>query len=121
MALFRAHPGVTPPSPPTSPPWGPDDPPFQLRRRCAVGEDRRAEVDPLRPTIGQNPLEVAELGHRHAEAGLESFDLVEQRAVEKAGFVRKGVLRSAVWRGGQRHDSVLHCMLRAERPGGVPM
>ncbi|UYQ65348.1 hypothetical protein [Streptomyces peucetius] len=36
-------------------------------------------------------------------------------------FVREGVLRSAVWRGGQWRDSVLYSMLRAERPGGAPM
>ncbi|MFF9506653.1 GNAT family N-acetyltransferase [Streptomyces sp. NPDC014724] len=92
-----------------------------MRRRCVVGEDRRAEVTRLRPAIGRNPLEVVELGHRRVEADLESFDLAEQRALEKAGFVREGVLRSAVWRGGQWHDSVLCSMLRAERPGGVPM
>ncbi|MEV5878331.1 GNAT family protein [Streptomyces sp. NPDC052101] len=38
--------------------------------------------------------------------------------MEKAGFVREGVLRSAQWRGGQWHDQVIFSMLRAERSGG---
>jgi aminoglycoside 6'-N-acetyltransferase len=62
--------------------------------------------------------------HTRAEriqAWTDCANLAEQRALEKAGFVREGVLRSAVWRGGQWHDSVLFSLLRAERPGGAPM
>ncbi|MEV3991630.1 GNAT family protein [Streptomyces sp. NPDC049837] len=61
--------------------------------------------------------------HTRAErvqAWTDRANLAEQRALEKAGFVREGVLRSAVWRGGQWHDSVLFSLLRAER-AGAPM
>ncbi|MFF6842190.1 GNAT family N-acetyltransferase [Streptomyces tanashiensis] len=51
------------------------------------------------------------------QAWTDVANLAEQRALEKAGFVREGVLRSAVWRGGQWNDSVIYSVLRAERPG----
>jgi aminoglycoside 6'-N-acetyltransferase len=57
--------------------------------------------------------------HTRAErlqAWTDCANLAEQRALEKAGFVREGVLRSAQWRGGRWHDQVLYSMLRAERP-----
>jgi len=54
------------------------------------------------------------------QAWTDCANLAEQRALEKAGFVREGVLRSAQWRGGQWHDQVIFSMLRAERPGGEP-
>jgi RimJ/RimL family protein N-acetyltransferase len=37
-----------------------------------------------------------------------------QRACEKAGFTREGVLRGAQFRQGARHDLVLYSMLRAD-------
>ncbi|GAA3131799.1 GNAT family N-acetyltransferase [Streptosporangium carneum] len=41
----------------------------------------------------------------------------EQRALEKAGFEREGVVREAQWRGGRWHDQVLYSLLR---PGAGP-
>ncbi|GLW23217.1 N-acetyltransferase [Microbispora triticiradicis] len=38
----------------------------------------------------------------------------EQRAVEKIGFTREGVLRRAQWRDGGWHDQVLYSLLRGE-------
>ncbi|GHK01031.1 alanine acetyltransferase [Streptomyces sp. Y2F8-2] len=61
--------------------------------------------------------------HTRAErlqAWTDFANLAEQRALEKAGFVREGVLRSAQWRGGQWHDQIIFSMLRAERSGGEP-
>lgn len=40
----------------------------------------------------------------------------EQRALEKAGFSREGVLRSAQWRQGGWHDQVLYSILRGSVP-----
>jgi RimJ/RimL family protein N-acetyltransferase len=37
-----------------------------------------------------------------------------QRALEKAGFTREGVMRSAQWRAGGWHDLVLYSKLRGE-------
>ncbi|MEU6416927.1 GNAT family N-acetyltransferase [Streptomyces spiralis] len=60
--------------------------------------------------------------HTRAErlqAWTDCANLAEQRALEKAGFVREGVLRSAQWRGGRWHDQVIFSMLRSEWPGGA--
>jgi RimJ/RimL family protein N-acetyltransferase len=38
----------------------------------------------------------------------------EQRALEKAGFTREGVLRQAQWRSGGWHDQVMYSKLRGE-------
>ena len=38
----------------------------------------------------------------------------EQRALEKAGFRREGVIREAQWRAGRWHDQVLYSVLRPE-------
>ncbi|MFI2511345.1 GNAT family N-acetyltransferase [Streptomyces sp. NPDC018972] len=54
------------------------------------------------------------------QAWTDRANLAEQRALEKAGFVREGVLRSAQWRGGQWHDQVIFSMLRSDWSGGEP-
>jgi RimJ/RimL family protein N-acetyltransferase len=48
------------------------------------------------------------------EAGTESENLAEQRALEKAGFTREGVLRRACFRGGAWRDMVVYSKLRGE-------
>ncbi len=48
------------------------------------------------------------------EAGTEIGNLAEQRALEKAGFTREGVLRGAGFQGGRWHDGVLYSVLRSE-------
>jgi RimJ/RimL family protein N-acetyltransferase len=48
------------------------------------------------------------------EAGTESENVVEQRALEKAGFTREGVLRRACFRGGAWRDMVVYSKLRGE-------
>jgi len=48
------------------------------------------------------------------EAWTDVENLVEQRSLEKAGFVREGVLRGAQWRRGAFHDLVAFSVLRAE-------
>ncbi|MFG2867374.1 GNAT family N-acetyltransferase [Streptomyces sp. NPDC048338] len=53
------------------------------------------------------------------QAWTDHDNVAEQRALEKAGFVEEGVLRSAVWRGGQWNDLVIYSVLRAERTGGT--
>jgi RimJ/RimL family protein N-acetyltransferase len=49
------------------------------------------------------------------EAGTESDNVAEQRALERAGFTREGVLRRACFRGGQWRDMVVYSKLRGER------
>ncbi|MFF3216062.1 GNAT family N-acetyltransferase [Streptomyces sp. NPDC002886] len=57
--------------------------------------------------------------HTRAErvqAWTDLHNLAEQRALEKAGFVREGVLRAAQWRAGRWHDQVLFSALRGDGP-----
>lgn len=56
--------------------------------------------------------------HTRAERIQATTDIenrAEQRALEKAGFQREGVVRSAIWRAGAWHDQVLYAFLRSER------
>jgi len=48
------------------------------------------------------------------EASTDVENVAEQRALEKAGFVREGVLRSAQARIDGRHDLYVYSILRAE-------
>lgn len=48
------------------------------------------------------------------EAVTDITNRPEQRALEKAGFTREGVLRKAQWRNGAWHDQVIYSKLRGE-------
>lgn len=48
------------------------------------------------------------------EASTDVTNIAEQRALEKAGFTREGVLRGAQWRGGSWHDLVGYSRLRGD-------
>ncbi len=48
------------------------------------------------------------------EAGTEVTNFAEQRALEKAGFTREGVMRGAAFQGGRWHDGVVYSVLRSE-------
>jgi RimJ/RimL family protein N-acetyltransferase len=48
------------------------------------------------------------------EAGTEADNVAEQRALERAGFTREGVLRRACFRGGEWRDMVVYSKLRGE-------
>ncbi|MFZ0667475.1 MAG: GNAT family protein [Acidimicrobiales bacterium] len=49
------------------------------------------------------------------QAGTELDNVVEQRALERIGFLREGVARGLYFRAGQWRDSVLYGLLRPER------
>lgn len=51
--------------------------------------------------------------HR-VEASTDVDNLAEQRALDRAGFTREGVLRGAQWRRGAWHDMVLYARLRGD-------
>jgi RimJ/RimL family protein N-acetyltransferase len=54
------------------------------------------------------------------EADTEVHNIAEQRALEKAGFTREGVLRSVVFRDGRWRDGVRYSILRDEAaPAGL--
>jgi RimJ/RimL family protein N-acetyltransferase len=48
------------------------------------------------------------------EADTEADNIPEQRALEKVGFTREGVLRSIALRDGQCRDGVRYSILRGE-------
>ncbi|MGP4102313.1 GNAT family N-acetyltransferase [Nonomuraea sp. KM90] len=48
------------------------------------------------------------------EASTELTNVAEQRALEKAGFTRDGVLRGAGFRAGQWRDGVLYSVIRSD-------
>jgi RimJ/RimL family protein N-acetyltransferase len=48
------------------------------------------------------------------EAGTDVDNIPEQRALEKAGFQREGVARSASWRGDRWHDMVVYSRIRGD-------
>lgn len=50
------------------------------------------------------------------EADTDVDNLAEQRALERAGFRREGILRQAQYRGGRWHDLVLYAVVRADDP-----
>ena len=43
-----------------------------------------------------------------------SDNLAEQKALEKCGFKREGMIREAIFRGGEWHDSIIFGLLRHE-------
>lgn len=48
------------------------------------------------------------------EAGTETDNYAEQRALEKAGFTREGVLRGVAFRAGRWRDMVTYSVVRAD-------
>jgi RimJ/RimL family protein N-acetyltransferase len=50
------------------------------------------------------------------EAVTEVGNVGEQRALEKAGFSREGVMRGVSWRDGAWRDNVLYSILRTDPP-----
>jgi RimJ/RimL family protein N-acetyltransferase len=53
------------------------------------------------------------LVHR-VEASTDITNIAEQRALERAGFTREGILRGAQFRLGERHDMVSYSRLRTD-------
>ncbi|WP_219470745.1 GNAT family N-acetyltransferase [Nonomuraea rhizosphaerae] len=48
------------------------------------------------------------------QAGTEVSNVAEQRALEKAGFTREGVLRGIGFRAGEWHDGVMYSVIRSD-------
>jgi RimJ/RimL family protein N-acetyltransferase len=44
-----------------------------------------------------------------------SDNLAEQKALERCGFTREGMVRQAVFWGGEWHDNFIYGLLRHER------
>ena len=51
------------------------------------------------------------------ESATEVDNVAQQRALEKAGFTREGVLRGVGWRDGAYRDGVWYSMLRTDQTG----
>lgn len=50
------------------------------------------------------------------EAGTDAGNVAEQKALERIGFAREGVLREVAFREGTWRDCVVYAMLRREQP-----
>jgi RimJ/RimL family protein N-acetyltransferase len=50
------------------------------------------------------------------EAATEVDNIAEQKALEKAGFTREGVMRGIGWRDGAWRDGVTYSLLRTDPP-----
>jgi len=79
-----------------------------LRRRKAV-ETGHAEQ------IARKLVEAAKLADLR-EAGTDIANVAEQKALEKAGFRRDGVMRQAQYRDGTWHDTAMYSRPRSD-PG----
>lgn len=73
-----------------------------------VGEDRHAEVDELRPTIGRSPFEAVELGHGGVEAGGSRDTAPTIDALNEALMARALGLIHPLPRGTVRSHTVRH-------------
>lgn len=51
---------------------------------------------------------------QRVEASTEASNLAEQRALEKAGFHREGILRHAMFHDGEWHDVIMFSRLRSD-------
>lgn len=52
--------------------------------------------------------------YHRVEADTDVDNIAEQRALERAGFTREGVMRGAMFRAGAFHDSVLYGIVRGD-------
>jgi len=71
-------------------------------------------------TLAQRKLAEYLFAHttvQRIEASTEVGNVAEQRALEKAGFTREGVHRSAGWRDGAYRDGVWYSMVRTDQGG----
>jgi RimJ/RimL family protein N-acetyltransferase len=94
--------------------WGPSQ-----GSRCPMIGIWLAEAERGRGigTVAQSLVEDLLFQHttvNRIEAHTDVDNVAEQRALEKAGFTREGVIRGAQWRNGAYHDGYLYSVLRAE-------
>ncbi len=50
------------------------------------------------------------------QAHTDVANVAEQRALQKAGFTREGIIRGAQWRDGAFRDGLLYARLREDVP-----
>jgi RimJ/RimL family protein N-acetyltransferase len=78
---------------------------FPEHRGKGVGTDAHRQL--VRYLFDTTPV------HR-LQAGTEMGNLAEQHALERAGFLREGVVRGLYFRAGQWRDSVLYGLTRED-------
>lgn len=91
---------------------GPDSPCWNIGVGLLAAERGRGHG-----TRAQRLLAIYLFNHTKAnrvEASTERANAAEQRALEKAGFTREGVLRGACFRAGAWRDMVLYSIVRSD-------
>jgi aminoglycoside 6'-N-acetyltransferase len=92
--------------------WGPPEQSWCWTIGVTIGEEWRGKGI---GTAAQRLTVEHLFAHTRAER-IQAFtdieNVAEQRILEKVGFTREGVIRSAQWREGRWHDQVLYSILR---------
>jgi len=95
--------------------YGPNQRSVAWKIGCTVDVPfRRRGYGSLAQRMLADQLFATTAAHR-VEADTDVGNVAEQRALERAGFTREGVLRGAQYRAGTWHDLVLYSRLRGDR------
>lgn len=95
-------------------PYGPNERSLAYRIGITVlSAHRRRGVGAAAQRLLADQL-LSQSGANRVEADTDVGNIAEQRALERAGFTREGVVRGAQWRRGAWHDRVLYGRLRSD-------
>lgn len=98
--------------------WGPPATSWCWQFGILLPPDRRGRGIGTRAQQALADYLFAHTTANRIEAVTDVANVAEQRALEKAGFNREGVVRGAQWRGGKWHDQLLYSRLRSDPTPG---
>jgi len=93
--------------------YGVYSPAFNMGIQIAPGERGKGFGSEAQRLFADYLLFAFAVGRVEASTDIEN--LAEQRALERAGFTREGVARSASWRGGRWHDMVVYSRVQGDK------
>lgn len=94
--------------------WGPNAASRCLMVGAALFDGRRGRGTGTRALAQLLDLAFTHTAVNRVEAHTDVLNRPAQKALERAGFTREGVVRGAQWRGGTYHDGALYSLLREE-------
>jgi RimJ/RimL family protein N-acetyltransferase len=92
--------------------YGAHSPAFNIGIEIAPGHRGQGYGAEAQRLLAEYLLFVFPVGRVEASTDVENIP--EQRALEKAGFMREGVARAASWRGDRWHDMVVYSRVRGD-------